>query len=316
MLLQRILYLLSPILIQSHSIENAIEKLTSNQLESGPPVPIVIWHGINDNYEGWGIIPELFRKNIPGVYIKQICIGNNSSATCGPHEDKIRSWYGDAAEQIDQACEKILQDSELTTPNGFNVLGISQGGLLSRVLVQRCQKANIRVFTSFGGPQAGVNAIPGCDVDMARDFCENIRLILNLGIYAPIVQQHILPAQYWRDPIHPKHYYEKSAFLPDANQDFIVVDEEVEKIKSLEAMVLVKFNQDLSVVPPDSEWFGYYENGQDSVVLPAQDWPVWENLGLSYLSDNGKLHFLSKDGHHLEFTTEWFEENIVPFFQN
>ena len=81
-------------------------------------------------------------------------------------------------------------------------------------------------------------------------------------------------------------------------------------------MILVKFNQDTAVVPPDSEWFGYYENGQDVTTLPAQNWPVWENLGLNNLSQNGRLHFLSKDGDHLQFTVEWFEENIVPFYQN
>jgi len=74
-------------------------------------------------------------------------------------------------------------------------------------------------------------------------------------------------------------------------------------------MVLVKFIQDFSVKPPDSKWCEYYQNGTDSVVLPA------EELGLSYFSENGKLHFLSKDGNHLQFTTQWFEENIVPLFQ-
>lgn len=306
-----LLYLLSATLINSHSIQKEVEE---EEVPVTHPVPIVIWHGISDNYEGWGIIPELFEKNIPGVYIKQICIGQNSSSSCTPREDQIRTWFGDASSQIDQACEKILEDEKLA--NGFNLFGISQGGLLSRVLIQRCQQAKIKVFTSFGGPQAGVNAIPGCDPNMARDVCETIRLILNLGIYNSFVQENILPAQYWRDPIHPQHYYEKSIFLPHANQDVEIVEEEVRKIKELEAMVLVKFNQDTAVVPPISEWFGYYEDGQDKNVVSAEFWPVWKNLGLNYLSDRGRLHFLAKDGDHLQFSNEWFEYNIVPFFQN
>ena len=53
------------------------------------PVPIVIWHGISDNYAGWQIIPELFEKHMPGVYIKQICIarGEHRNGRCGTRED-------------------------------------------------------------------------------------------------------------------------------------------------------------------------------------------------------------------------------------
>lgn len=33
---------------------------------------------------------------------------------------------------------------------------------------------------------------------------------------------------------------------------------------------MVKFEEDSMVVPPESEWFGFYSPGQDSEVLPLQ----------------------------------------------
>lgn len=46
------------------------------------------------------------------------------------------------------------------------------------------------------------------------------------------------------------------------------------------------------------------------VFLLCQDW-----LGLQEMDKAGKLHFLSADGDHLQFTEEFFDEKIIPFLK-
>jgi len=277
----------------------------------------VIWHGIADNYEGdWGIM-DLLKKFIPDIYVKSICIGDDieNVSKCRALEDTKNSIYGNASAQIEYACEIVRKDEHLA--NGFNLFGISQGGLLSRGLVQRCPVAKVKNYISFGGPQQGVNSIPHCDPEGPNgNVCEDLRRLLDAGAYRPRLQNSIVAAQYWHDPLHDDIYRNQSIFLPYLNMENGVISEEVDRIKSLESMVLIRFNQDTVVIPRDSEWFGFYELGQDLMTLPVQELPVWENLGLKYLHDQGRLHFVARDGDHLYYTEEWFEETLLPFFLN
>lgn len=42
---------------------------------------------------------------------------------------------------------------------------------------------------------------------------------------------------------------------------------------SLESLVLVKANSDRMVIPNDSEWFGYFQDGSDSSKWTMEDAP-------------------------------------------
>ena len=59
-------------------------------------------------------------------------------------------------------------------------------------------------------------------------------------------------------------------------------------------MILVKFNQDTMVVPPESSHFGYYVPGQDHDIVDMTQLPVYtENrIGLREMNENGKIIFL------------------------
>jgi len=103
--------------------------------------------------------------------------------------------------------------------------------------------------------------------------------------------------------------------LADVNQENFVNETEVMKLGMIQDMVLVRFNQDSMITPIDSEWFGFYQDGQDVIVEAAQELPIWNNLGLQNLYSEEKLTFLAVDGDHLQFTTSWFVEEIIPFLE-
>ena len=68
--------------------------------------------------------------------------------------------------------------------------------------------------------------------------------------------------------------------------------------------MLVKFLNDTIVVPRDSEWFGFYADGQDSRLQALEDSPLYQEdwLGLKTLKESGRLLMLSCLGNHLQVT--------------
>lgn len=124
---------------------------------------------------------------------------------------------------------------------GFNAVGISQGGLLlrfapthnahwhvilprvSRGLAERCP-VPMKTLITFGSPHQGVFGVPHC-VETTDSYllCELVRQLISLGeahncfvhhpqpgpcsgAYIPWIQDLVATAQYWHDPINGTAY--------------------------------------------------------------------------------------------------------------
>ena len=160
---------------------------------------------------------------------------------------------------------------------------------------------------------------PGCDDfdESSRDVCEYVRIALNKGAYAPRVQDHVIPAQYWHDPLDFQDYADHNIFLTIVNQVNEIDQSQVDALSRIDNMVLTKFTQDTTIIPPDSEWFGFYAYGQDTELVDANQLDVWTKLGLDKLDAAGKIQYLSLDSGHLSFSDEWFVSEIVsPYLDN
>ncbi|MPC25419.1 Palmitoyl-protein thioesterase 1 [Portunus trituberculatus] len=127
------------------------------------------------------------------------------------------------------------------------------------------------------------------------------------------IQDSLVQAQYWHDPLHEEDYRNYSIFLADINNEKVVNEEYRSNLKKLENFVMVKFLKDSMVVPTESEWFGFYSPGQDQEILSLQQTELYleDRLGLKEMDEAGKLKFVSVDGDHLEFSDEWFLQEIV-----
>ena len=78
------------------------------------------------------------------------------------------------------------------------------------------------------------------------------------------------------------------------------------------------FENETIVQPKESEWFGFYKNGQDKIITPVEDSILYkqDRIGLKTLNETGRLHFLLSEGNHLQFTEKWFIANILqPFLK-
>lgn len=269
--------------------------------------PIVLWHGMGDSCcfsFSMGYIRDILTDKLPGVYIKSIRIGNNEL------EDVTNSYFGNINEQIKHVCNELNANDKLK--NGYNAIGFSQGAQFLRAIAQRCPNPPMLNFISFGGQHQGVYGIPNC-ASLNHAMCDYIRRMLNYGAYFKLIQEKLIQAGYWHNPLQEDEYKHYNLFLADINNELNINETYKTNLKNLMSIVLVKFDNDTMVQPIESEWFGFYKPGQNKEIESLQESSLYQEdrLGLQEMDMLGKIHFLSVEGNHLQFTDTWFIENIV-----
>jgi len=261
-------------------------KVLATDQGSSSPVPVVLWHGMGDSAAGMIGIEKILKEHISGVYVHRIMIGGNIVV------DVESGFFRDTNRQIREVCHMIAQDPELQS--GYNAIGFSQGGQFLRAVAQRCPNPPMKNLITFGAQHQGVFGFPNCPGEMIF-FCDIVRDLLNYGAYVEFVQDILVQAQYWHDPLHFDTYIEKSKFLAEINNEKPTKNASYAvNLASLENFVMVKHNQDTMVEPVESEHFEYYLPGQSDVILPLRESPIYveDRIGLKALDEAGKLHFL------------------------
>ncbi|CAM4578798.1 palmitoyl-protein thioesterase 1 [Lepidochelys kempii] len=272
------------------------------------PVPLVMWHGMGDsccNPGSMGYIKKIVENKIPGIYVLSLQIGNNLV------EDMENSYFMNVNKQVTLVCDKLAKDPHLQ--GGYNSMGFSQGGQFLRAVAQRCPSPPMFNLISIGGQHQGVFGFPRCPGEKSR-ICDWLRKLLDLGVYTKMVQERLVQAEYWHDPMKEEEYQKNSIFLADINQEKGNNETYKKNLMALKKFVMVKFLNDTMVDPPASEWFGYYRSGQAKETIPLQETSLYkeDQLGLQQMDKAGKLVFLSVAGDHLHFSEEWFYTNIIP----
>ncbi|XP_062265462.1 palmitoyl-protein thioesterase 1 [Platichthys flesus] len=272
-------------------------------------VPLVIWHGMGDsccNPLSMGSIKKMVEEDIPGIYVISLMIGKNVV------EDTENGFFMDVNKQVSMACSQLAQNPELK--GGYNAMGFSQGAQFLRAVAQRCPSPPMKTLISVGGQHQGVYGLPRCPGESSH-ICDWIRKALNGGAYRDLVQKHLVQAQYWHDPLNDDLYKKHSLFLADINQERVVNETYKKNLQLLDKLVLVKFLQDTVVDPVDTEWFGFLKTGQAKEMETLQESVLYteDRLGLAAMDKAGKLVFLASKGDHLQFTREWFTENLLPY---
>ncbi|XP_048414249.1 palmitoyl-protein thioesterase 1 [Stegostoma tigrinum] len=283
-------------------------KTTPNHTE---PVPVVIWHGMGDsccNPLSMGFIKKLVERDIPGIYVLSLEIGTSIA------EDIENSFFMNVNDQVELVCNILSKDKKLQ--NGYNAMGFSQGGQFLRAVAQRCPSPAMLKLVTFGGQHQGVYGLPRCPGETSQ-ICNLIRKMLNVGAYSSPIQDHLVQAEYWHDPLNEDLYRDKSIFLADINQERGINESYKENLTKLKKFVMVKFLNDTMVDPVDSEWFGFYKAGQAKDTYSLQESVLYkeDRLGLKTMDKAGKLQFLTVNGDHLQFSEEWFITNIIPYLK-
>ena len=271
-------------------------------------VPTAIFHGLGDAciYPGM----HSFTKDIAdqtGDYAKCLEVGNGS----------ITSMTDNFMDQAEKACNKLLADDNFANADEINVMGLSQGALLARYIVESCPiQGKVRNWASIGGPNMGVADIPHC---FNGFICNIVNSVARDFVYTSLIQNMIGPAGYFRDVAHESQYLAGSVFLPHLNNE---EDEEAAKadrkarFSALNGALLMMFTEDTMVYPKESEWF--QELAADGTVQPLEESDFYKNdyLGLKTLNEAKKVQFVSVVGDHLQFTEADITNTIVPFLMS
>ena len=215
-----------------------------------------------------------------------------------------------------QSCEKLKADSTFAKAAEFNVVGLSQGGLLARYMVEECEMpGKVRNIVTLGGPHMGVDKVPNC---LSGFMCDVVNFIADAVIYTPLLQKHLAPAGYFRNVKNLNKYEKKSTFLPALNNDQdgdASAEPRKQSFGDINAAMLVMFDADTVVYPKESAWFQTLNTQGELMPLNATKFYSEDALGLKTLNEAGKISFESWPGNHLQFTEADVTAKIVPFLK-
>lgn len=260
-----------------------------------------------------------------------------------------------------------LVDANLNPSRLVDFVGFSQGGQLVRALVERCELVDPflgdddevkvlkkRHLVTLGAQHMGVNALPPCSPsDGLFSPCRLMHSsLVAQGIYSSWAQRHVVPAQYFRDTASDARFAEYLAtndFLRDINNEHVGDALEPTSLSpqeqgsggkkrneayktaltSLARLVLVRFSQDATVVPPHSAHFAVpdpnstaCDDGTGGRVPGCWDEPLdWDLMplyrhdfvGLKTLDRDGKVTLDICEGAHMQITDECWERIVSTY---
>lgn len=254
-----------------------------------------------------GAVKSLIESKL-GVFVHSVATGE------GEINDVFSSFYGNVNDQVARVCAQLRNLTQLQ--GGFNAVGFSQGGQFLRAVAERCGHTGppMRTLITMGAQHQGIVNVPGCrtlPLNSSHGTCHVMQYMLGEGAYLPFVRDHLVQAQYFKDPLRLQEYLELSPFLPDINNERPTKNAQyAANLASLERLVLYRFAKDDTVVPRDSAWFSFFDGGQ---VVPLRQQPLYTEdwIGLKALDEAGRLQMEDVDGVHMQFSLDWFDDNVI-----
>jgi len=264
------------------------------------PLPVAIFHGFGDACDNPGMqrLTEFFSVNLYNTYTK--CI-----ETGGSEKDIITSFHS----QAERGCEAIKSDEKFN--GNFSVVGLSQGSLLARYIIQKCDmKGKVKNYVSIGGPQMGVAKFPHCSSGI---FCRLINGLVGKAVYYSYIQENVGPAGYYKTHYDIDTYLKFSSFLADLNNEKNEKNPEYKKrIMDLDRVLLIKFSKDTMIIPKETAHFEFYDKNDNIVALKDSDFYNQDYLGVKKLIEENKVKFVELEGDHLRFENSDVEKYMIP----
>ncbi|KAL8647342.1 MAG: hypothetical protein Q9226_006471 [Calogaya cf. arnoldii] len=297
------------LLLQRPLVPSPNEQSISPQ--SSAPLPLVVWHGLGDNYKADGLrsVGEIAEAANPGTYTYFIRLDDD------PSSDRTATFLGNVTEQVSKVCSDLAAHPTLSKAPAINALGFSQGGQFLRAYVERCNRPPVHTLVTFGSQHNGISEFQDCaDNDWV---CRSWDGYLKRNTWTHFVQSRLVPAQYYRDPEDLEGYLENSNFLADINNERADRTNATykENLRSLKKFVMYMFSEDVTVVPKESAWFAEYNKTSEEITwlkerrIYKEDW-----LGLKWLDEKKRLVFKIAEGKHMQLSEELLSDTFKRYF--
>jgi len=263
--------------------------------------PAVIAHGMGDAGTNAGMksLCKTVSDKYPGAFVLCSTTANGAKSISTPYE-----------KQLEEFQAEIAQYPELK--NGFNAVGLSQGNFLVEAYIALVNDPPVHNFASICGPLEGIGT---CPKNLAFDA---ICPIWKLDPYGA----NLAFSSYWKGTKDKAKYLAKSRLLAD------VLNEKEEKNATVKANWLklnsitqIEGTKDTMLVPRETEQFGMWDwgtSGKNAPVVSMRDSEGYQGdwVGLKTLDQQGKLKNMTFDGEHLQFSNEFWHDNVLPLLGN
>lgn len=127
-------------------------------------LPTAIFHGLGDACRNEGM-KQITRKigELMGAHTE--CIDSAAG---------LESIMMNFEDQATKACEMVKKNKNFQNTK-FNVMGLSQGGLIARYVAENCDTdMPVNNMLTAGGPHMGVDDIPHCFSGIGCDIINSI----------------------------------------------------------------------------------------------------------------------------------------------
>lgn len=266
-------------------------------------LPVAIFHGLGDAciFPGMWRMTNYFSKNLDNTYSRCIETGGN-----------VIDWFTSFESQAKRGCEKIKEDKNFD--GEFSVIGLSQGALLARYIIEKCDmKGVVKNYISIGGPQMGVAKFPHCP---SGAICDVLNFAVGKAIYFSLVQNHIGPAGYFKTHHNFQNYLKYSHFLADLNNEKEEKNPKYKKrFMELDNLLLIKFSKDTMIIPRETAHFEFYNKKNQVELLINTDFYKKDYIGLRNLIENKKVQFEEIKGDHLHFSYSDIDRLMIPILK-
>ena len=272
--------------------------------------PVVLMHGLLANASKLDTLKTRIAADFPGIYVRSVEITT-----------KITSLTTSMNVQVERFAAAVRADPRLA--RGFNLVGHSQGGLITRGYVERHNDPPVHNLISLAGPQAGQYGVPEFNALCPDHACpwldELMRRLLDEGATAAL-QEAFSFASYWRDPKNLSNYLATNIFLADLNNERTAKNATYKaNMLSLNAYGLLFSTGDDICVPRETPWFAFFADGSDQQPLvPMEQSAAYEGdwIGLRTLAESGRLVRWQVDCPHGEIPqASCLDQSYVPNMQ-
>ncbi|XP_037038878.1 lysosomal thioesterase PPT2 homolog [Bradysia coprophila] len=262
--------------------------------------PVVLIHGILTGPASMLIIEGEVKKMHPDTIVY------NFGQYAG-WSSLENAWH-----QVDELGTELMSLCKVH-PDGIHLLGYSQGGLLSRAIIESFPDHCVKNFISLSSPQAGQYGTAFLHL-----IFPNLVAQTAYQLFYSYVGQHTSVGNYWNDPHQHDLYLQYSSFLPYINNELNSVNSTKfrDGMLKLNLAVFIGGPSDGVITPWESSHFGFYD--EDDNVVPMHKRSIYrkDSIGLKTLEDQGKLKMLTfQDVRHKEWhlNVDIINDAIIPY---
>jgi len=278
-------------------------------VNTGAYKPIVALHGYTGTYLEFNqMIAELDRYQ-PGHKFFALDIDNKWASM-----KRLQTLVDDTTALL----KKTIAENEEIFRDGFIFIGHSQGGIVTRAVMQQ-NAFNVTRYISLAGVQNGF--FGDCGVWFGKNLtCEAVTDLL----YTKVMQDSFSAAGYWRTPKREK-YLKHNLFLPVLdNEEGVATSAEYRKMLKDNFLRTKEFHFFGS--PDDGIIRPWYSSVFDTLAtdyetrMPLKDQFIYQNdtFGIRTAVEQGRVHFHEVPGvKHEEWIkgrTDIYYDYLFPLF--